>query len=277
MPLKKALQWIIFSTVLISGTPALGLLYYKYHKSRRSSDDKYRIVAIAQTSSQKEALKTVYLAELLDLSIDKPRNLYQFDSSEAQKMLQSSPLIKRALIRKITPGTLYIDYDLRLPIAYFGDLTNTAIDEEGVIFPFKPFFTPKRLPELIIGLEDAPTPLWGTKLQGQKVELGLQLLDLLQRHCCLENTFVKKVDVSNAFALSNGQREIVIIFERNAEGKGALLQFQRILRLSPEHFPQELANYLALSEHLVKQEADPGEHKPLIVDLRIPHLAYIKR
>ena len=142
----------------------MGWLYFLHLKERRMQDDQYRIVAIVQSTPQADSLKTAYLAEILDLSLDRPANLYQFDSDEGVLTLLSNSLIKEASIRKIHPGTLLISYQMRTPVAYVGEYANTVIDEEGVLFPFRPFFTPKRLPVLYLGIDDEKCK-WGNCLK----------------------------------------------------------------------------------------------------------------
>src|SRR5258708_979144 len=108
-PLKKALL-VIFSSV--AGTLLLCSSVYSLYsvwKTRRYTSDRYKITAIVQTGPEKEALRTVYLAELLGLSVDAPKNLYSIDLKKAQMALLSSPLIAKAKVRRMPPNTLYID------------------------------------------------------------------------------------------------------------------------------------------------------------------------
>lgn len=288
MSLRQAIQWILLSIVFFTGMPALGLMYYHYVKAQRANDPKYQIVALVQTCSQKEPLKTAYLAELLDLSLDEPTNLFRFNSNEAKRRLQACPLIKDARVKRISPGTVYVDYDLREPIAVLGEWTNAAIDENGVVFPIKPFFTPKKLPELILGFRQTEVFLWGKTIDSRRVDLAVDLIRLLNNTCCNAYRSVSKVDVSKAYARSYGQREVIIVFdtwiEKEAEGKQVLIQQPHVLRLSTQDYQQELANYLALSAHLRDQElkvaVDNSQNlirlEPKIIDLRIPHLGFIK-
>ena len=44
------------------------------------------------------------------------------------------------------PDLLFIRYTARVPFAVSGDLSNTALDEEGVFFPYMPLYTSKRTP-----------------------------------------------------------------------------------------------------------------------------------
>ena len=251
IPFSKAISWIFLSTLIVSGTAILAWLYFKHIENLRGNDDKYRIIAVVQTGPEKEALKTVYLEELLGISIDKPGNLYALDIVEAQRKLLSSPLIKKASIKKMNPGTLYIDYSIRQPVAYSGDFTNTAIDAEGMLIPFKPFFTPKKIPEIYIGLHNeedssnafSPEQAWGMKLEDKKVALAFEMLDSISKSCCLSASHIRKIDVSRAYSDSYGQRQIIVVvddwFEKDHEGRTVLCIFPRILRLSTNNYRQE--------------------------------------
>lgn len=286
LSVKQSLVMISLSVFLISGTCLLILTYFQQVRERQKQDPSYEIVAVVQTSPDREGLKTGYLTELLDLSIDHPRNLYSYDTQEAvQKLLQQS-VFKEVSIRKIRPGTIHVDYSLRKPIAYIGDFTNTAIDADGTIFPFKPFFTPKKLPIIYFGSDDWDDfPTWGSTLSGQRKELAFRLLALSEKFC---DTFSSLycIDVSNAFASSDGERQIVLMLEdrllRVVEGQTVLCTYPRILRLRQDNYEQQLGNYLNLRTYLREQnrkEPLPSqgaiqEAKSLIIDLRLSELAF---
>lgn len=233
------------------------------------ADDQYRIVAIVQTTPDKEALKTVYLAEFLNLSVDRPTNLYRFDISEAKRKLLKNFIIKDADVKKIRPGTIYIDYVLRKPIAYLADFKNTAIDSEGVLFPAFPFFTPKKLPEVYLGLLS-----WEQCLHEHKsFQLMTSLLRFLEASTQEKSIYLKYIDVSRAYAPSFGQREIIILIEDSVEqefnGRFVVTTHSRFLRLNKDNYERAWRNYLLLRDRLKNQKGS-------IIDLRIPHLAFIK-
>lgn len=275
IPRGRAWLWIFLWTLAISGSAWMGWLYYLHLKHWRMQNEQYRIIAIMQSTPQVEALKTIYLAELLQLSLDRPVNLYQFDTEKGKRLLLSSPLIKQAEIKKIHPGTLYVEYLIRMPVAYLGDYTNTALDDEGYLFPFSPFFTPKKLPLIYMGF-DHVGKRWGSCLmEDQRLKLAFQVLKTTQK--LGKGAFaIKKIDVSQAFADSYGQRQIVVWVEEQIEQEKASKQFAKLflLRLHTENYPQNLANYLVLKPHLMHTalNADPS-----IIDLRLPHLAFIKK
>ena len=103
IPLSRAILLILVTILLVSGVAFMGWLYFLQVRERRLNDEQYQIVAIIQSTPQGDVLKTAYLAELLDLSMDHPINLYQFDVKKGIKTLLANPLIKSASIKKILP------------------------------------------------------------------------------------------------------------------------------------------------------------------------------
>ncbi len=245
LPLTHSLAWIIASLLLIPGG------VYKYFKPTSEVDYLCRIV---QTGPQREALKTPYLAELIQLSANKPTRARYFDPSTATRKLRSSPVIKTASVKLIQPDTVYIDYTVRQPLAALYDFDNIALDDQGVPFPIIPFFTPKKLPEVILGLK---TFAWNSPIKGEKVDLALTVLKMM-----LDKSLnVQRLDVTAAFHPSLGKREIVVVLEENG--------FSKFLRLTPKNFAQEIGNYLELRPTLIPE--------PQVIDLRIPQLAFLEK
>lgn len=288
---------------LIGSTLATFLLstgaYSLWKKSRRDrlADSRTQIAAIVQTGPEKEALKTNYLAELLDLSKDRPISLYAFDLKAGKRKLEACPMIASAQIRRVDPGTLYIDYTVRKPIARLGDYENTALDRSGYLFPLSPFFSPKKLPEIYLGLPPFSREMdeqgreggrWQTPLQNKHLELAFEILRALDGAPWKEGMRVKRIDVSNAFASSCGQREIVLITEDEVlarEGETVCL-FPKILRLPSKDYVQQLSNFLSLRRSMLEDYklqiaktrfTEPlVEFAPRIVDLRLSKLALVQ-
>lgn len=285
----KALLIIVISTLLISGSTFGTFLYYRHFREVQRSDPSNHIVAVVQTSPHAEGLKTSYLAELMGLSVDQPRNLFQFRTSDAVKQLLASPVIKEASVRKIRPGTVHVDYVARKPIAYLGDYVNAAMDGEGTVFPFKPFYSPKRLPELYLGLWNSTLEEgalhWGETIRGKEIELAYQLLDEVPAYLPEKETLLR-IDVSHAFSQSDGQREIVLILEervtRNVEGRTVQCIYPRIIRMRPDTYAKQLGHYQALSRYFGRKglevpkggEGAVWRSKTVIVDMRLSDLAF---
>lgn len=278
IPMSRAVLWILLSTLLISGSVLMGWLYYLHVRELRLNDDQYRIAAIIQRTPHNDSLKTAYLAEQLKLSLSHPVNLYQFNVKEARETLLKNPLIRDVIVKKILPGTLYIDYTLRSPAAFVGDFTNTAIDAEGNLFPFRPFFTPKRLPIIILGLNEEECQ-WGNCISENP---SLQVaFDLMAQRQSLEREGyeIQKIDVAELNSESYGHRQIVVVLGWAAQSIISQPEGGRriILRLSVDQPHQDLINFLTLNDFLLKRDQKSlVKNRPVVIDLRMPHLAFIK-
>lgn len=293
LPLTHALAWIIASTLLVSGSFHLILKHYFYHRQSISRDPRYAIHSIIQTGPQKEALRTEYLAELLGISLDRPYSSLTFDLEKAKERLLQSPLISRVEVKLIRPNAVYIDYTVRQPIAWIEDYANIVIDKEGYLFPFSPFFSPKNLPALYLGLPpfgmmsevdpDRPVAQWKIPLRGKYIDLAFKILTIVTDPKVADSFCVKRIDVSNAFAESYGAREIVVMTEDHLilgiQQKDVEVRAPRILRLSTKNYSRELGNYVKLREQLLEEEkkkqGSEAWAKEKIIDFRIQKLAFI--
>lgn len=236
--------WIFLSIVVFSGIPWACFIGYTYLLEMRKKDPKYTIVAIAQKTPLQGSLKTAFLAELFDLSIDQPTNLYTFDLAEATYRLLHFPCIEEASIKRIPPGIIAVDYELRNPVAFLADYSNTAIDAEGYTFPFHPFYSPKKLPSVFLGIED---PIkWGERVD---CTFAFPLLDSIKDPL--------QVDISQAESSSLGDQKIIVRFEGHE------------ILLDPLHFKEGLARYQALKSRLSLDKA--------MIDLRLPKLGFIQK
>lgn len=294
--IRQALFCLIGSTCLTCALSFGGYAIWWKSKKNQLNSPKYNIAAIVQTGPEKEALKTAYLAELLNLSADKPISLYAFDIKKAEQKLLSSPLIANAKVKRIPPGTLYIEYEVRKPAAWLADYQNTAIDRDGILFPVVPFFSPKNFPEIYLGLPPFGGPedqsgrkggQWLTPLKNKYIHLAFEILQSLEGSPWKEGLRVKRIDVSNAFHPSLGQREIVLFTEEELtskqNGQEIVCTFPKILRLAPKDYSQQLANFFSLrrsmAEDYQKQIStlkEGGRFAPRIIDLRIPQLAFVE-
>ena len=229
----------------------------RWMEVERLLNPNYILTQIIQTGPVKEALPTVLLAELIDLSVDHPTNYYALDEKKAEAKLLNCPVIARASVKKIKPNTVYIDYELRRPVALYADFENMAIDEQRRLFPLIPYFTPKQLPEIVLGEHR-----FHEMVTGEKIELAFQVLEMLVLAKIQEHAIIKRIDVSKAFSASYGKREIVVVLEQKSE--------RHYLRLTQKSLASGVANYLSLIEGL-----DPVS-TTRVIDLRIEKLAYIE-
>lgn len=295
LPLKVALAWIVGSMLVVNGICYSCLKLYLSMREDPARRALTLVRSIVQTGPQKEALKTEYLAEILGVCVDYPQTLASYNLELLRQKLLNSPLISQARISAIKPNMLYIDYTVRQPLAFLADFDNVAIDKQGYAFPFAPFFSPKILPEIYLGLspfgspaEDSDKPLmqWGSCLKGKHLDLALDILSYVTDPKVSDFFHVTWIDVSNAFSNSCGTREIVLITEDSLYlkkgGNDIHRVLPRMLRLSTKDYPQQLGNYLKLRDTLLEEDRknaslSAGEAlSRRIIDFRIPHLAFIE-
>jgi hypothetical protein len=197
-------------------------------------------------------------------------------------------------VKRLPPNTLYVDYEVRRPIAWIADYQNTAIDRKGYLFPIDPFLSPKQMPEIYLGLppfeaaEDSfgrSGGRWRAPLSNRYLTLAFDLLQTFEGSPWREGLRLQRIDVSNAFAPSLGRREIVLFTEEEISFKTgeATFVFPKILRLAPKDWNQQLQNFFALRRSMIedykKQLVQLGEgckFAPRIIDLRVPQLAFVE-
>lgn len=230
------LKAVVLSLVLISGVPWGSYFAYKMYKSHLEQDNRYILKAIVTKSDGYNVLPSAFFSEKLGLSIDRPINLYSFPISKAEERLMAFHVFKKVKISRIPPSSLLIEYELRNPQFLLATLSNTAVDAEGIVFPYYPFFTPKKLPELRLNGDIK----WGDKLD---VAIPLKLLEEMPR--------VTGIDLSKMDLDSLGEREIALKW-----GKG-------YVRLKSENLDN------------VKYLKEPPQKRELI-DARIPKQLIIK-
>lgn len=299
LTLKQSFYWILFSTCILSGTSYALFFGFRYYRSQKIKDQNLKIAAIIQTGSEKKALPTQYLAEKMGLSINCPTNYYAFDEKQAEQKLLSSPFIKQAKVKKLRPNAIYVDYTRRKPIAQLVDYENIGIDEEGYLFFLSPFYTKEGLVELFLGLpafhesQDEQEREGGSyckAIQCPHFQLAKKIMSLFEEESFSKRFFLKKIDVSKAFASSYGTKEIVLYIEEKMQITQNDLKSTFILpkyvRLNVKEYQQQLANFLVLSQKmrkdyqkqitLSKQSPSLIHCRAKLLDFRIPQLAFIK-
>ena len=288
LPLIEALSWIIGVTLVFSVVmhKVIQVTFSRAH-GNKTTKEAY-INYIIQTGPYKEALHSDYLMEILGLSTDCPVSYASFNPEVMQKKLLHIPIIKEALIKKIKPNSVFVDYALRKPVVWAVDFVNAALDREGTLFPMHPFFSPKKIPKIYIGkagLDSLNGLKFGHSLQGPSLTLAFLVLDYLQE-VGKDLFFVKKVDVSNAFIKNLGKRELVVIIENEiyVQNQVKPIVSTHFLRLSPRRFQEEISNYKKLRSFLLEAERQeavtlPSANnslKPKVIDMRLEQLAFVQ-
>lgn len=242
--LIRAVLYIAISALIVSGG-AIGIWrYYRHNQLERLQDPAYLLTTIVQ--APREVLKSEFFEELFDLSVDHPTNCYAFDVGSAVRKLTALTAMREdtVKVKVLPPNTLYVEYILRTPVAYLGNYTNTLVDAEGVSFPAEPFFTPKRLPEFFLDLNDKDS-----------FPLAMRVAEQIGG----EGVRVRRVDFSRMNANSCGRREMVAIVESD---QGS----EHFLRLDVDDWEDGLKRY-----RVIKSTLDENA----VVDLRIKYMAFV--
>ncbi len=294
VPLVRAVAWIVGSALVISG----GGHFFIQHAVRKDRqmlhDPRYRITRIVQTGPQKEALSTLCLTEIMELSADHPVPISNFNTAKARRRLAACPVIEKVRVEVEKPNTLFVDYRTRQPVAWLYDYVDIGLDDKGICFPVTPFFSPKNLPEIYLGLfERQPPPaalVWNQPFEDERLKLALSILRIFSSKEYSGLFTLHRIDVSSAFAASCGKRQIVLNVEESCKkivGESEVLAFQPLfLRLSVKNISKELGNYLSLRQKLwdtvdfshQTRQANGAEIilPPRVIDLRIDGLAFIQ-
>lgn len=253
--------WLLIALSMSAcGFLSIGAVYGFHSFRQQAAREKGSCIQrIVQSGPQYCAFHTAFFAEALGLATDLPTFFYSFDSREAEKKLLETHLFKEVIVKKVKPNTLFIEYAPRCPIAYLGEYSNTALDEEGRLFPFTPFFTPKKLPLVFWGNELSEKQIeggiWGKNLSEEKMTIVRNLFFLFP------DVQLKSIDLATIHAPTLGQRQMIVVLERNKQ--------KHILRLTPKNYLLEIQNYFKLLETGLL-----GKEEVCTVDLRLPQVAY---
>lgn len=261
IPLKQAIGYVLLSVLVIWGSLLITWLIHRLVVEKRQAESRYTINVVVQTCPQKEALETWQLVELLQLSRDKPQNLYAFDPVQAVHALRACPVIKKAAVRRLPPSILHVDYSVREPYVQLADFSNTAVDSEGSCFPIRPYFTPKKLPEFYLGLNELS---YSAPLDSKEARLAFTVFDYAKK-ALPKAARVVRVDTHKAYSVSAGLEEVVVALEDGGK--------TRYLRLNPRSYQSALSHYELLRPTL--DQVNPAVPVQ-IVDLRSPNLALVK-
>jgi len=260
---EKTTCVISLSITVVLALSLGSLVVYKRIQTFQINQKGY-LQAIVQTGSQSgtlngipfASLPTGLLAEVLDLSADCPVYFNQFDLKMARFRLLATHAIENVKLKKTKPNLLFIEYTLREPWAYLEDYTNTGIDTGGVFFPLSPFYSPRHLPGIFLGEASPAYDPWGEQMRDKLLNLAKTLTRVVKEE-------IEMIDLSQVYSTSAGRREIVITLKEGI-----------ILRLTPKNCVQQLTHYSILKSTLLDRE---GQKQKMIIDLRIPEVAYLQR
>lgn len=263
IPLSHALMWIFFSTLLVSGSVTAILYSRQQTLLGRLKDPDYAISEVAETGPDAGSVPPDYLFQLLGLDFDEPINIYQFSLKQAERRLLDSALFATVKVSRIPPGRIVVDYRLRQPVWNFGTLTNTAIDRDGVLFPYAPFH---KVPAVSLFMEPPASVPWGT-------EIDLQFAKVIFQWAADLPVFA--LDLRDAEHESLGRRQVIVTLQETLAKQEGTYTFLRHLRLNPRDVEGGLERYRLLQKRLLWQSPSFCKGADAVIDLRLPGLAYL--
>lgn len=268
VPISVCIIFISFICMVISG-------YHFFHTYCTAQSPQESIIStIVQSSPEKNSLQTDFFAELLSLSQDSSVVGNKFDVEKSNQILKSFPIIKECSLH-LDCDTLYIDYELRQPVAYLGNFYNVGIDKDGVLFPISPFFSLKRLPLVYVHPSELPElhQFWGYQITSESMRNALDIISYALEKGFQEKFLIRQIDVSSLLSDAYAKREIILIIELMESHSAKYLPAgSHILRLNPKKPLHGIDQYLILKRELVSTNLISKR----IFDLRLPDLAFIK-
>lgn len=278
--------FLLICTIVVSGIPWGVFISLEKIKSRRRYDKNYALSTIVQTSTIKGALNTQYLAEILDLSRDRMVHYDKFVESTATEKLLKLPIIYSAEVKKIKPNKVYISYEMRSPVALFGDYENMGIDDNGKVFPIYPFY-PEEHRIRLFSASYLKRLQWGDSVYDKNTQLALKIIQYLKKSSLEKKVY--SVDTSLADVLSYGRREVIIWLKDKIRVQTKIKKcdctFNMILRLTPDGYKKQLSNFRILRANMIRDfrkqllnyrtTSDDINFSPQVLDFRMDDFAII--
>jgi hypothetical protein len=224
--LGAAISWIAWQQVLFN----------------RAQDPSFAVQALVQTGPEVEALPTAYLAEMLQLTTDQPANLYQLYLPALRSKLLRCPCIAQASLQRLGSNTLQVTYTARQPIARLADLQNSLLSADGALLPYQPFYRPRRLPTVLIGLQSQAVENLGKRVWGRSVPPEIQnLANQILTHPLWNELELTWLDLSQAFDPDYSRAEVIIRCQTQQQGHSFWV------RLSPRMWEEGLSHLACLT------------------------------
>lgn len=242
---KSFLFYILADLLILIISGFFFFLYYQSNKSKCFSLTKLTLQTSVHPSSCISSF--FFLGKIQALSPDK-NNVYSdtvFLQNQLKKQLLENNIFHSLRIKISKHNqTITIKYQLRTPVAYLGNLSNTFIDDQGTTFPATPFFLPQKLPT-IFSKSFSPTE---KRIDEKEILLMKKILH-----------YELPITVIDFSKLSYPASEIVIT-----------LCNQDIIRVSTNNFEETLKYYQFLKNSFYKN----SEKERIIFDFRIKGLAF---
>lgn len=259
--MKSFWKTLLLSVVIVNLFAAGGIYIYRVSLKKRLGE--WTIKQVLERG--RGELPPGFLAEALELSQDKPLPWDLFNTKQAERKLEKYPFFKRVNVRKIEPNAALVDYVLRTPLAKVADFSNRALDEEGVVFPLEPFYSPKKLPSI----------RFGRAVSQEETKEAFALMRSIKEVAGAPRILL--IDLADKKNPALGKQKIVVVVEEQLFRDNKIKKQPVLLELSAVDPLEGIERWKALRSLIIKEDnyKDNIKMKGVIVDLRQPGLAYL--
>lgn len=217
------------------------------------------LTTLIQKTPTRQTLSPRFFSNYLGLNPQgKNLAIKRLDIDKINKKLKSFPIFKSIDAEMTKEGALQVSYFLRNPEYQLKDYSHCGVDEEGFIVPLTPFYTPKKLTQIFLGLEQL------TFLKAHHITLANQVMDFFRLHQ-LDQLTVAMIDLSKMKAAIKSHQEVIVTVE--------FLDKKHYLRLHPHYINKALIRYVSLFKEPSLREKILGH---CLFDARITKFATLK-
>lgn len=243
----------IFASLCFVSLPTYLFLYGK-----REAVPKV-LTTLIQKTSFSTPLSPRFFSDYLMLNPNgKWLELSKLDEKKIEQKLKEFPIFEKIQAHIIRTGELEIAYDLKKTQFLLADFTNLAIDPKGFIFPLKPFFPPKKIPQVYLGIQKVDWKIKNNIKKALEIQAFLeQILD--------DGIEIELIDLAKQEHPVASLKQIVVTL--NYQG------IKHYLRLSPDHLEKALLRYLALYK---EKDLTEFVSQSLVFDARFKKFATLK-
>lgn len=255
------LSRVLFVSLLFWGAVFSAWGWQKVQQSRRVKNEHFVLRRIAARSKTVDRIPLSLLCSLCELREGMP--LFSLHPSDVLSRLRACPAFSYARVWRLLPGTLGIEYALRVPVGFLGGFKNVAFDEKGNLFFLLPFFPPKKLPQIILDLQRPPSfdKLQEEVSQSHEMKVALRMLPVLKAFAARRKMALECIDLSKRNHPNIFRREIIFAFSPQLSKEKDFLYVRCHAQSLSMHRLRKVFAYLCSS----------GFH-PGVVDMRYPSI-----
>lgn len=213
---------VLFVSLLFWGAILGTYSFQKMQNQRRIHDEKLTLKKIAARSRTVDKVPLYWLASCCSVTRGDP--LFSIDPQVVKERILSCKSFSDAKVWRLLPSTLGIEYTLRNPVGFLAGFRNVCFDEKGVLFFLIPYFSPKKLPKVVLPLERSEQGSLD-ELQRKvdacrEKDIAIQLIPIISSVASSYKMAVETIDLSLKNHPNIFRREIILVFSRSWGKKG---------------------------------------------------------